>query len=155
MCDADSCTVAQWGRRQFVTQSLLATVGAWVLQGCGDGQIGGPLGPRVAPPLNAPLVVALADFPALAVVGGIARVDGGTPTPIAVARLGDQSFVALSMICTHQGFRPINIQTGGFECPNHGARFAPDGEWIGGQQTRDLLAYPLEFDEGNGTLAIG
>jgi Rieske Fe-S protein len=122
---------------------------------CGDGEIGGPAGPTVAPPIDGgPFTIAIADFPPLANVGGIARVDGGSATPIAVARLGASSFVAMSMICPHAGYRPISIVPGGFICPNHGAEFETDGQWSGGQPTRDLVLYVVDYDAGAGTLTI-
>ncbi len=151
-----SCAIAGTSRRRFVTQTLLATVGAWLVQACGDGSLGGPGAPREVPPIaGGTLVVNLSAFPTLAMVGGIARVDGDTDTPIAVARLATDSFVALSMVCTHQGFAPIDIQAAGFRCPNHGARFNADGTWSGGQSTTDLLRYPLVYNAVAGTLTIG
>lgn len=151
-----SCAVAE-GRRAFVTKALLAAVGAWMLQGCGDGDIGGPGAPSVPPPIpgSGKLVVNVGAFPALANVGGIARVDGGSGTPIAAVRVATESFLAFSMVCTHAGFSPIDIVAGGFRCPNHGAEFNSAGEWTGGQPTSGLLAYPTSFDSGTGTLTIG
>lgn len=151
-----SCAGSDPSRRHFITQALLASVGAWVLQACGDGDIGGPGAPREIPPIaGGNLVVTLAAFPTLAMVGGIARVDGGGSTPIAVARLSSDSFAALSMVCTHRGFSPIDIEASGFRCPNHGARFSADGTWTGGQPTTDLFRYPVAYNAGAGTLTIG
>lgn len=141
-------------RREFLSQSLLAAVAAVLTSSCGDGQIGGAgsLAPVV---LGEAFTIRIADFPALQSVGGIARVDGGSSNPIAVSRLGANSFVALSMICPHAGYRPINIVSSGFRCPNHGAQFASDGNWIGGQRTRDLQSYPTAYNAAAGTLTIG
>jgi Rieske Fe-S protein len=142
-----------------VERGALAAVSALLLTACGDGQIGGPLGTGdgTPPPLpggSGSLVIALADFPELATVGGTARVDGNTSTPIAVSRTGPSSFVAVSMICTHAGFRPIDIRPSGFRCPNHGAVFADDGTWLSGQRTSDLERYAVSYDAGAGTLTI-
>lgn len=151
----ETCAVAE-SRRAFVTKTLLATVGAWVLQGCGDGDIGGPGAPDVAPPITGGrLVVRITDFPALATVGGIARVDSGGSTPIAAVRIASETFLAVSMVCTHAGFQPIEIRTTGFRCPNHGAQFNREGEWVGGQPTGNLLQYPVAYDATAGTLTIG
>jgi Rieske Fe-S protein len=141
-------------RRTFVTSLLLATVGSYFATACGDGVIGGPLGPGNAA-LPAPLIVNVTDFPELSAVGGTARVDGGiSARPIAVTRTGATAFVALSMICPHQRYKPIQIVSAGFECPNHGARFDATGNWNGGQRTRDLVSYSAIFDSGTGTLTI-
>lgn len=151
--DADF-RVAGSSRREFMSQSVFGAVAAFLASSCGDGQIGGagPLAPVV---IGQAFTIRIADFPALQSVGGIARVDGGSSNPIAVSRTGVNSFVALSMICPHAGYRPISIASGGFRCPNHGATFANDGNWTGGQRTRDLQAYPTSYNAGAGTLTIG
>lgn len=146
-------------RRRFVTQALLASVGTF-LAACGDGNIGGVTGtggsggPPPPPGGNASLTVTLADFPALGADGGIARVDGGSATPVAVTRVNATTYLAFSMICPHAGYKPIGITGAGFECPNHGARFAADGTWTGGQRTFDLAQYTVVFNAGPGTLTI-
>ncbi|WKW13018.1 Rieske (2Fe-2S) protein [Pseudogemmatithrix spongiicola] len=151
----ETCAVAE-GRRAFVTKTLLAAVGAWVLQGCGDGDIGGPGAPDFAPPIaGGRLVVSLASFPALATVGGIARVDAGGTAPIAAVRIASETFLAVSMVCTHAGFQPIEIRPTGFRCPNHGAQFDREGAWVGGQPTGDLFQYPVAYDATAGTVTIG
>ncbi len=74
------------------------------------------------------LAVTIANFPALANVGGVAgsvgNVNGG---PVAVARASATSFLAFSMRCTHAGTTVIteNFRNSGsaFHCPNHGALF--------------------------------
>jgi nitrite reductase/ring-hydroxylating ferredoxin subunit len=140
------------GRRDFVQSMFLATVGSY-LAACGDGVIGGPLGPG-DPTLPAPLVITVSDFPDLAVVGGFARVDPGTGRPIAVTRTGASTFLALSLICPHQRYKPISLVSFGFQCPNHGAQFDETGNWIGGQPTRDLVRYDVVYDSGADTLTI-
>lgn len=141
-------------RRDFVWQSLLALLASTGVAACGDGEIGGPTGPVGAQLPGDGLLITIADFPALADVGGIARVDGNSALPIAVTRIGTSSFLAHSMICPHAAYRPITITSFGFQCPNHGAQFAPDGAWTGGQRTSALVRYAATFDPGAGTLHI-
>lgn len=151
-CDASRCPLLS--RRSFVERAIAASV-VLGLGACGDGIIGGLTGPSTAPPIpGGSLVIALADFPALADVGGTARVDGGLSTPIAVSRVATDSFLAFSMICPHAGYRPISILADGFYCPNHGAQFEADGDWRGGQRTRDLVRYDVLYDELLETLTI-
>ena len=140
-------------RREFIGQATLAAMAA-LLAACGDGQIGGE-GPTAPTVLENGLTVRLADYPALQKVGGIARIASTASNPIAVTRIGPNSFVALSLICPHAGYKPITITASGFRCPNHNALFAADGNWIGGQRTRDLQSYPVAYDAGAGTLTIG
>lgn len=141
-------------RRAFVSRSALGVLGTVFAASCGDGQIGGPTGLGSSTLPGSGLTVTIADHPALASVGGIARVDGNSALPVAVTRTGPTSFLAHSMICPHAGYKPIQIVLNGFECPNHRARFAAEGNWIGGQHTRDLTRYTVVFNAGAGTLTI-
>ena len=146
-------------RRQFIAQSVLAAVAAALTTACGDGVIGGigPDGEAPAPPteIDTALSIRIADYPALQSVGGIARISSPASNPLAVARTGASAFVALSLVCPHAGYKPLDIVSGGFRCPNHDARFAADGNWVGGQRTRDLQSYPTTYNAGAGTLTIG
>jgi Rieske Fe-S protein len=148
------CVGCGIGRRDFLSSAALALLASSLASACGDGQIGGVTGPVNPPGGPGGLLVRLADFPALATVGGIARVDGGSSNPVAAVRLGPSSFAALSMICPHAGFRPIQITSPGFRCPNHGAEFAPAGDWVGGQRTSDLPRFNVAYDAAAGTLTI-
>lgn len=147
--------------REFLSTALLASVASY-LASCGDGNIGGVVGTTIVidstppPPPNGSLTVLLADFPPLAVDGGIARVDGSSESPIAVTRVNAGSYLAFSMICTHAAYRPIGIVAGvGFKCPNHGAEFASTGAWTGGEAAPNLRPYPVVLDAAAGTLRIG
>lgn len=141
-------------RREFVERTFLAALGTLVVSACGDGEIGAILGPPAAP-LPSDLVITVSDFPDLAAIGGTARVDGGTAQPIAVSRTGTNSFVAVSMICPHAGYSPIDITSTGFRCPNHGATFNDAGARTGGQRTTDLYVYPTAYAIATDTLTIG
>jgi nitrite reductase/ring-hydroxylating ferredoxin subunit len=147
------------GRREFLTQAALAAVAAVLATSCGDGEIAGVANgttPEQPPPvLPTGFTIRIADFPALSTIGGTARVDANTSNPIAVTRTGASSFVALSMICPHAGYKPINIISTGFRCPNHGAVFDSTGNWTGGQRTKDLQSYPTVYTASSGSLTIG
>lgn len=156
-----ACGGCELSRRLFVERASLAALSALLLSACGDGQIGGPLNVEGGdgtppPPPGGPggLVIALAEFPELATIGGTARVDGDSGTPIGVSRIGADSFVAVSMICTHAGYKPIDIRPSGYRCPNHGAVFADDGSWVSGQRTSGLELYSVAHDPVAGTLTI-
>lgn len=148
-------------RRQFLSAAAVASITA-VLTGCGDGVIGGitaagnsPGGGGTTPGSPLPsggVVVRLADVPALAAVGGVARVTA-TGTPIAAYRSGTGTFQAFSMACPHAG-TTVDITPTGFRCPNHGAQFAKNGAWTGGQPSGPLVEYPVSYDAAAGTLTI-
>ena len=74
--------------------------------------------------------------------------------PIAVMRTGVTTFLALSLICPHRGVT-VGLSSPGFLCPGHGAMFAADGTWTGGQPTSNLGRYHLSYDPTAGTLQIG
>lgn len=133
-------------RRTFLAQTAITGVVAF-LAGCAAG--GGTTGPS----FTGPLKVSVADFPALATVGGIARVDGGHGSPVAAVRVSATQFNAFSLECPHQG-ATVNISSSGFKCPQHGAQFAADGTWVGGQSTSNLHAFAAEFDQATDELTI-
>ena len=141
-------------RRDFVSQATLAAV-ALALSGCGGG--GDATGPGSVPQppvvVNAPLVITLANFPALARVGGAVRVS--TQPPIALARTAS-GIVAYSLSCTHQGTEvQINATTFTLRCPNHGAEFAFDGTYTGGtQQTTSLVRMTATPDVSGATVTV-
>ena len=131
-------------RRTFVTQGTLAAVAA-VLGGACAG--GGATAPKVS------LVVPLANFPTLASVGGIARVDNGSGAPVAAVRTGTSTFAAFSLICPHFGCT-VGVAGTYFQCPCHGAQFAASGQWIGGQPTGNLTPLHVAYDATADTLTI-
>lgn len=92
-------------------------------------------------------------FPSLASVGGIARVDSGQGTPVAAVRTSATTFSAFSLICPHFGCT-VGIAGGSFACPCHGARFASDGHWTGGQPTGNLTALTATYDATTDVLTI-
>lgn len=141
-------------RRSFLSTSAVVVLGSFLAAACGDGEVGGSGLPTSPPGGIDALLIRIADFPALATVGGIARVDAGGSSPVAVTRTGASTFVAMTMICPHAAFRPIQITASGFRCPNHGAEFGPNGTWAGGQPTTDLPRFAVEYDAAAGTLRI-
>lgn len=102
-----------------------------------------------------PFTFSVSSYPSLASVGGLAVVDNGSQTgdPIAVARIDANTFIALSLICPHRGFT-VQISGSGFYCAGHGAMFAANGSWTGGQPTSNLSRYTVVYDGVAGTLKI-
>jgi cytochrome b6-f complex iron-sulfur subunit len=139
-----SCAVS---RRTFLSAATLAGVAA-ALDACSD--VTGPGGGGSVG--GGPFTVKLADFPSLASVGGVARVStSGSPT--ALVRTGSTTFVAVSMVCTHQG-TTVTISNGTYICTNHGARYSATGTWQGGQVTSSLPTFGATYDASAGTVAI-
>ena len=70
-----------------------------------------------------------------------------------VENAGAQRFRAFSLICPHKG-TVVDVAADGFVCPNHGARFARDGVWTGGQSTVGLSPIAVSV-EADGALLVG
>jgi Rieske Fe-S protein len=135
-------------RREFITTSAAAAVTALLVTACGGAS--DSTGVVDTGPVS--LSVQVSGYPALANVGGIARVDNGG-TPVAAVRTGASSFAAFSLICPHFGCT-VGINGSAFLCPCHGARFASTGAWTGGQPTSNLTALATSFDATSGMLTI-
>ncbi|MDQ2891085.1 MAG: Rieske 2Fe-2S domain-containing protein [Gemmatimonadota bacterium] len=138
-------------RRDFVKHGTIGAVTALLAAACGGAA--GTTGVGTGGGGNTDLVVTVSNYPALATVGGIARVDSGHGTPVAAVRANTTTFLAFSLICPHFGCT-VGIASGSFACPCHGARFASDGHWIGGQPTGNLTALNATFDSTTGTVTI-
>lgn len=67
-----------------------------------------------------------------------------------VDRTAQDTFNALSAICTHQGCLITNYDSGNkqFVCPCHGSKFSSTGQVVQGPAPRDLGKYQTQF---NGT----
>ena len=147
---SDSCAhcVEKGGtsRREFIATSAASAVTALLVAACGaSGATGVNTGP-------VSLSVQVSSFPALANIGGIARVDHGG-TPVAAVRTGASTFAAFSLICPHYGCT-VGINGSSFLCPCHGAQFASTGRWIGGQPTTNLTSLTTSYDAATGALTI-
>jgi cytochrome b6-f complex iron-sulfur subunit len=134
-------------RREFITASVASAVTVLLTTSCGGS--GGDLGVVTGP---VSFSVQVSSYPALANVGGIARVDMGG-TPVAAVRTGADTFAAFSLICPHRGCT-VGISGSAFRCPCHGAMFASSGTWIGGQRTTNLGAFTTSYDATTGVLTI-
>ena len=146
------CAGCAIDRRTFLSQSTLAAVTALLVEACGTGTWD-PVSPAASVIPSTGLSYRLTDYPALANVGGIVKVVDPSGGPLALVRTGAATFVALSLVCPHQG-TTVNVSGSGFLCPNHGARFAANGTWTGGQATANLTSYPVTYDAPTGNLAV-
>ena len=134
-------------RREFLLTATASAVTAALVTGCTGGAGGGA---TMTGPVA--LTVQVSSYPALANVGGIARVDNGG-TPVAAVRTGAASFVAFSLICPHFGCT-VGINGNAFLCPCHGARFTSSGTWNGGQRTSNLRSLTATYDASTAELTI-
>ena len=143
-----SCVTCPALDRRAFLENVAAILGVGGLAACTAGL-------PTAPAITA-FTISVSSFPSLASVGGLALVDNGSRSgePIAVSRIDANTFLALSLICPHRG-STVEIVGSAFYCPGHGATFAANGTWTGGQSTSSLSRYALSYDAVAGTLTIG
>jgi Rieske Fe-S protein len=106
---------------------------------------------------NGQFSFALADFPALANVGGIvAGRPAGFPSPLLLTRLtsdtGPDAIGAIDAICTHLGCTVLP-GAAALDCPCHGSVFDLDGSFISGPAGTGLLRYVVAFDGNTVTVS--
>jgi Rieske Fe-S protein len=154
--DCTACPLQQSAvsRRDFLSAAMLTTIAA-TLTACGGGELGGgdeitaPATPSTPSTPTTPAVpgnptvganqigVTIASFPALAVVGGVAKVSSNPAVALARTSTG---FVAYSLRCPHAGTTVTIGTNNALRCPNHGATFSSTGVWTGGQRSSNLVA---------------
>lgn len=142
-------------RRAFMERAALAALGAvaaGAATACGDGQFGPVAVPNATLPAGTGGSFRVADFPALASVGGIAATTLNG-VPLAIGRTGAATYVVWSLVCPHQG-QQVVVSGAGFRCPGHGATWNGSGGWTGGQATGSLAVVPSTFDAASGTVAL-
>ncbi|MEO8078053.1 MAG: Rieske (2Fe-2S) protein [Acidobacteriota bacterium] len=83
----------------------------------------------------------------LAAVGSAARVvtSGGN---FLVARTGQEAFVALAAICTHETCAITGFSNQTYVCPCHGSTFDLNGRVLGGPAPTALRQYATQFTGG-------
>lgn len=139
------------GRREFLSRAGLAAVSGLFLGSCGA--LVDLFKPGGSNQLSSgPITVNVADYPALAAVGGVVLLRG-VPAPMAAVRDSETSIIVYSRTCPHQG-TTIGLNGTGFRCPNHGAQFDAGGNNVGGFRTGSLGRYTSAFDATTGILTI-
>ncbi len=148
---AGECPLGQaMQRRAFMERTALAALGA-MLAGCGDGIFGPePITATILPGTN--FAIRIADYPALAAVGGVAVTSVGG-VPVAIGRTGSTTFNIYSLVCPHQS-NAVSPSGSGFLCAGHNATWNASGTWTGGQSTGNLTVYPSVFDPATGLLTL-
>jgi cytochrome b6-f complex iron-sulfur subunit len=124
-----------------------------VLQSCGGGSSAGPGGGggTAAPPLavingtvSGGAVMVGVEGAALAPVGGAALVRS-TVGDFLVAHTAQDSFTALTAICTHEACTITGFRSPTYVCPCHGSQYNTAGQVLSGPATRSLRAFPTQL----------
>jgi cytochrome b6-f complex iron-sulfur subunit len=142
-------------RREFCAHAVsFVTVGA-LLESCG----GSPTAPSNVPALstisasvaNNTITLNVDSASALSSVGSAALVQTSAGNFL-VARTAQDTFNAMTAICTHEQCTVERYQSGTFTCPCHGSQYNTSGGVVKGPATASLRRYNTSF--ANNTLII-
>lgn len=136
-------------RRKFLTTTA-ASAASLVVIGCGDGFISG-VPPKTIQLPAGPVTLKVGDVAELATDGVIARVFSN----IGVKRTGPTTFVAMALVCTHQGCGVTISTNTRLDCPCHLSQFDGDGNVLRGPADRPLPRYITSYDSATDILTIG
>ena len=144
-------------RREFCVSACHAATAVAlgsVLQSCGGGSSaapGGGGGGGTAPQLavingtvSGGAVMVGVEGVALAPVGGAALVRS-TVGDFLVAHTAQDSFTALTAICTHEACTITGFRSPTYVCPCHGSQYSTAGQVLSGPATRSLRTYPTQL----------
>ena len=155
-----------FSRRDFCVHSVqtasLAAIAA-ALTGCGGSSSSnsptGPSGLPSLPTINASIVnnaIALTvdASSSLSAVGSAALVMASGRSFL-VAHTGQNTFVAVTAICTHEQCTVSTFQNQMYECPCHGSQYSTSGSVLRGPATRALTQFTTSFANNVLTIAVG
>ena len=84
---------------------------------------------------------------ALATVGGVARVQSSVGSFL-VTRTSQQTFMAVTAICTHEQCTITGLDGAIYVCPCHGSRYNTGGQVLSGPATQSLQQFATAFADG-------
>jgi Rieske Fe-S protein len=141
-------------RRAFLAKTALAGAAAALAAGCGNGIFGPPLPSHAAGSVpSGQLTITVSDFPGLANVGTLVQV--GVERAAVRTQANPAAFIALSLICTHQGCDAAVQSPTLIECPCHGSQFSNDGSVVRGPAQLPLARISTSYDPQTDQLTIG
>lgn len=136
-------------RREFCVHAVsLVSIGA-LLQGCGGGSPTSPSGAPALPTLNATasggaIAITIDAASPLANVGSAALVQTASGNFL-VSRTAQDTFVALTALCTHEACTITGFQSSTYVCPCHGSEFTTSGSVARGPASAPLRQFPTRF----------
>jgi len=95
--------------------------------------------------------VNLKEVPALAKIGGAAKIGSVKGMPVAIARTGTSKYIAFNLLCPHQGVT-VTQNENGWVCNAHGSEFEADGDLVLGPATSGLARVPMKISKGLATI---
>jgi cytochrome b6-f complex iron-sulfur subunit len=156
--------IPKFTRRDFCVHSLqtasLAAM-ATALTGCGGGS-SSPTSPSGVPSLqtintmivNNAVTLTIDTASPLSAVGSAALVVASGRSFL-VAHTGQNTFTALTAVCTHEQCTVSTFQNQTFECPCHGSQYSTSGSVLRGPATRSLTQFATNFAGNVLTITTG
>ncbi|MER3523985.1 MAG: hypothetical protein C4326_07940 [Ignavibacteria bacterium] len=150
-------------RRTFCVQSAeisgmvaLGTIVAPLVSACKDDSVSADAAslPTIqATVQNNTITLTINPNSPLASVGSAALVqyDGGA---VLVARIVQDTFIALTAVCTHQGCTITGFKDQLYVCPCHGSRFRTNGQVAQGPAQSSLRSFPTQFANDQLTITL-
>jgi cytochrome b6-f complex iron-sulfur subunit len=144
-------------RRKFCGHAASFITISALLEGCGGSPTSPSSGNTTAlPTISATVTGNTITLPLdsaadLASVGSAALVRSGSVN-VLVARTAQETFSALTAVCTHESCTVDGYQGGTFTCPCHGSQFDTAGAVVRGPANRALRRYTTSF--ANNVLTI-
>ena len=139
-------------RREFCAHAVSFVTLASLVESCGGGSPTSSGGGTRFPALpvingtsanNAVTLTVAAGSP-LATVGNAALVQASAGNFL-VARSAQDTFAALTAVCTHEGCTITNYQSSTYGCPCHGSEFSTAGAVRSGPATSALRQFSTQF----------
>ena len=153
-------------RREFCAHAISLVTVASVIEGCGS-KSAGPTGPggggSNAPQLSvlngtvqgSAVTVNVGAGSPLAAVGSAALVRASAgPGTFLVTRVAENSFNAMTAVCTHEQCEVTGFSSGTFVCPCHGSQYTTSGTVQAGPATRSLQRFNTVFTNDVLTITV-
>jgi cytochrome b6-f complex iron-sulfur subunit len=149
-------------RREFCAYACqtASVVAAGSLAACSGDSPTSPSSPS-APPLNTvsgavngrAVSVNVDGSSALSAIGSAALVQTSLGSFL-LSRTAQESFTALTAVCTHEGCTVSGFSGSQYVCPCHGSRYSTSGAVANGPAPRALQQYPTQFANNVVTFAV-
>ena len=143
-------------RREFCANAITFVTVASLIEGCGggSGNPGNPGGENV-PQLSRisgttagnTVTVNIDGSSPLASTGNAALVEAGGNSFL-VSRTGQDTFTALTAVCTHEGCTVEGFRNSQYVCPCHGSTYSTSGSVVKGPASQSLRQFPSTFSGG-------
>lgn len=155
--------VPKASRREFCAHAISLVTVASLLEGCGSSSPTGPGGGGsnvpAMPTLNGSaagntITVTIDGGSPLASSGSAALVQAGNAGSFLVTRTGQDTFNALTAVCTHEQCIITGFASGTFVCPCHGSQYNTSGRVQAGPATQSLRQFGTQFTNNVLTITL-